>query len=240
MLSVLEVTLKMKDFFLEKILQNNSANYAHVFSAMEQSHEILINQKHSFLIHCVQSNSFIAESDEENKKVDSFCRMFKKFDILRIQTTNENVFNIIKPNFLYNYDCFQAIFPPKSLQKDENLQLLKEKDLDYVCKSYGLEKYITQLYERNRLFGYYENTDFIGYASFHIDESLGALFVKPEFRGKGYGKKIMKALAFCCKNPTKYSQILTTNTESINLHKRIGCEISTKKVFWAYNKEFEY
>lgn len=231
----------MKDFLLEKILQDNSANYAHVFSAIEQSHEILINQKHNFLIHCIQSNSFIAESDEkDNKKLDNFCKMFKNFNILRIQTTNKSIFNIIKPNFLYNYDCIQAIFPLESLQKDENLQSLKEEDLNYVCKTYGLEKYITQLYERNRLFGYYKNDDFIGYACFHIDESLGSLFVKPEYRGNGYGKKIMKALVFSYKNPTKYSQILTTNIGSINLHKRIGCEISTKKIFWAYNKEFEY
>lgn len=231
----------MKDFLLEKILQDNSANYAHIFSAMEQSHEILINQEHSFLIHCIQSNSFIAESDEkDNKKLDSFCKMFKKFNILRIQTTNERIFNIVKPNFLYNYDCAQAIFPLESLQKNENLQLLKEKDLNYVCKTYGLEKYITQLYKHNRLFGYYENANFIGYACFHIDETLGSLFVKPEYRGNGYGKEIMKALAFSYKNPTKYSQILTTNIESINLHKRIGCKISTKKIFWAYNKEFEY
>lgn len=231
----------MKDFLLEKILQDNSANYAHIFSAMEQSHEILINQEHCFLIHCIQSNSFIAESDEkDNKKLDSFCKMFKKFNILRIQTTNERVFNIVKPNFLYNYDCAQAIFPLESLQKNENLQLLKEKDLNYVCKTYGLEKYITQLYKHNRLFGYYENANFIGYACFHIDETLGSLFVKPEYRGNGYGKEIMKALAFSYKNPTKYSQILTTNIESINLHKRIGCKISTKKIFWAYNKEFEY
>lgn len=231
----------MKDFLLEKILQDNSANYAHIFSAIEQSHEILINQEHCFLIHCIQSNSFIAESDEkDNKKLDSFCKMFKKFNILRIQTTNERIFNIVKPNFLYNYDCAQAIFPLESLQKNENLQLLKEKDLNYVCKTYGLEKYITQLYKHNRLFGYYENANFIGYACFHIDETLGSLFVKPEYRGNGYGKEIMKALAFSYKNPTKYSQILTTNIESINLHKRIGCKISTKKIFWAYNKEFEY
>lgn len=231
----------MKDFLLEKILQDNSANYAHIFSAMEQSHEILINQEHCFLIHCIQSNSFIAESDEkDNKKLDSFCKMFKKFNILRIQTTNKRIFNIVKPNFLYNYDCAQAIFPLESLQKNENLQLLKEKDLNYVCKTYGLEKYITQLYKHNRLFGYYENANFIGYACFHIDETLGSLFVKPEYRGNGYGKEIMKALAFSYKNPTKYSQILTTNIESINLHKRIGCKISTKKIFWAYNKEFEY
>lgn len=46
----------MNDFLLEKILQDNSANYAHVFSAIEQPLEILINQKHNFLIHCIQSN----------------------------------------------------------------------------------------------------------------------------------------------------------------------------------------
>lgn len=220
------------------MILDSSPDYAHVTSALQHEHEILINDPTSLLIHCTVSNVYIAEY--QGDFLLDFYNKIKTYPVVRLQTTNRELYNLLIPDFLYHYDCIQAVFDKKVQFCPENFQLLKATDLKYAAESYGMEKYITQLYERNRLFGYYEKDKLIGYAAFHIDESVGALFVKPEFRKMGYGKKILEAAFNEYSNGIKYTQILKENTASVRLHEALGCSISSKKVCWVYNREYEW
>ena len=116
-----------------------------------------------------------------------------KQPVIRLQTFNKKLQSLLVPHFKYNYACEQAIYSANSNYCDSNLKPLEVKNLEYNAQTYEMAEYMTQLYERNRLFGYYENEKFIGYVAFHIDETVGALFVKPEFRRFGYGEKVMTA-----------------------------------------------
>lgn len=221
--------------------------YAHVVSAMEHPHNVVVSPfPDAVIIHCIVSNVYVVEYD--GIKVDDLCAFLKTLSVVRLQTTNRKIYEKLISDFKHNYSCVQVVFSPENITKEtdindivtDKLELLHPENLSYVQKTYEMPEYISQLYERNRLFGWYENNQLIGYVAFHIDETVGALFVKPEFRKQGYGAKIMKA-AFCkYKDGIRYSQILSDNHSSIALHKKIGCQLEEKPVYWVYNEEYLY
>lgn len=213
----------------------------HVLSALQHPHEIVLSNEDMLVIFCTVSNVYVAECNSglEEKAAD----IILKRPVIRLQTSNKKLQSLLVPHFKHNYACEQAVYSADGNCCDSNLKPLEEKDLEYTAQTYEMAEYITQLYERNRLFGYYEKDNFIGYVAFHIDETVGALFVKPEYRRAGYGEKIMTA-AFNLyskinKNVICFSQILDDNESSIRLHKKMGC-IFSDPVFWVYDEEYRY
>lgn len=224
--------------FLTK-LKNNKTDYVHVISALEHPKKLIISKfSDAVIIHCTTSNVHIVEY--EGSDLDNFCNFLKKLKIVRLQTTNENIYKKLLPFFKHHYFCCQAIYEKKGNYFPEEFKLLQKNDLPYVQETYGMSEYILQLFERNRLFGWYEENLLKGYVAFHIDETVGALFVKPEFRKKGLGSKIMKAAFEKYDSGTTYAQILSENEASVKLHKKINCTISSKPVYWLYNEEYNY
>lgn len=224
---------------MEELLKDR-INYPHVISALQHPHQIIINSEDTLLIFCPVSKVFIAEYTGSN--APDFARFIKNQDVIRLQTTNSTLYNLLKPNFSVHYQCVQAVYEKNNKETSGFSQFkpLLPKDLPFAKETYGLEAYIQQLFKRNRLFGWYENDVLTGYVAFHIDESAGALYIKPEFRKKGYGAKLMKAAFEHYDDGIRYSQIVHDNTGSIKLHERIGCSISEKPLFWVYNEDFIY
>lgn len=211
--------------------------YPHVVSAVQHSHRILINTENAFLVHCPVSNVFIAEFSGTD--IASFVNEIKKHKVVRLQTTSRILFETLKNDFSVNYQCVQATYPDGNFT-DSNLELIMEKDLPYAAESYGLEKYIYQLFRRNRLFALYENEKIMGYVAYHIDESTGALYVDPAFRNKGLGAKLLEAAFKNYKDGIRFSQIVNDNIPSIRLHEKLGCKISPVPLYWVYNEDFLY
>lgn len=222
-------------------LEKDSCTYAHVISAMEHPHKVIITPfKDAIIIHCTVSDVHIVEY--AGRDYDKLSTFLNKLPIVRLQTTNQEIYKRLIAKFKHHYTCQQVVFPASKNQEpaDSNLVLLKKSDLSYVQQSYEMPEYISQLFDRNRLFGWYEHSELIGYVAFHIDETVGALFVKPEFRKNGYGAKIMKAAFLKYDDGIRYSQILSENQSSIQLHKKLGCDFGSKEVCWVYNNEYIY
>lgn len=219
---------------MEKLIQDKK-NYVHVANLISGSHKFLLNTENSLLVYFEEPDVFIAETTLQNQ--DELITKIKKENPLRIETTSKNLFNKIKGNFLESYECFQFSLE-NHFQKDENLQYLKSSDVDFVISTYGMEIYVRQLFKKNRLLGYYENSVLKGYVAKHIDGSLGALYVKPEFRRCGYGKKILLSAASFFSDENFYTQVLTQNKKSVKLHESLNLVKSEKIICWAFNKDF--
>lgn len=223
---------------LEKLKQNRT-DYAHVVSALEHPKKFIISKfPDAVIIHSTISNVHVVEYEGQN--LDKFCDFLKKLKIVRLQTTNETLYKKLIPHFKHHYVCTQAVYEKKENYCPPQFGLLKKEDLAYVQETYGMEEYISQLFERNRLFGWYEDNGLTGYVAFHIDETVGALFVKPEFRKKGYGEKIMKAAFEKYNSGISFAQILKENEGSERLHQKLGCSFSSKPVYWVYDEEYNY
>lgn len=220
------------DFFL-----SNPTDFPHIVSATQHIHKIIINTETTLLIHCPFSNVFIAETKDSD--FSGFIRILKTFNIVRLQTTNETLFNFLKSDFAVSYECVQATYPESDFT-DSRLELISENDIPFASSTYGIENYIYQLYQRKRLFALYEKGKIAAYVAYHIDESVGALYVDPQFRKKGLGARLMKEAFKNYKEGIRYSQIVSDNIPSIKLHEKIGCKISSVPLFWVYDEDFIY
>lgn len=220
-------------------LQKDKISYAHVFSAMEHPHKTVVSPfPEALIIHCTVSDVYIAEY--EGSDFEKFCSFLRKLPVVRLQTTSQEIYKRLIPDFKNHYTCKQVVFTSDASPGEEKLLPLSRKDLSYAQQTYEMPEYISQLFERDRLFGWYEDEQLIGYVAFHIDETVGALFVKPEYRQQGYGSRIMEAAFRKYNDGIRYSQILSENQSSIQLHKKLGCEFGSKEICWLYNKEYEY
>lgn len=219
------------------ILKNDSTNYIHLASLLRTPFEVLESTKDSLLIHFFESDIYIAETT--NKNLTSFIALINLFKPEMIETTNIELFNQIRINYLNSYTCYQ--YGPFIQKKaNSNLKILKDNDLNYVISTYHNEKYIRQLYKRNRILGYYVNSNLVGYITKHIDGTLGALYVDPKYRQQGYGKIIIKASTAFFDDPLIYSQVIDDNVNSIKLHNSLHIHQSKNKICWMYNKEFSF
>ena len=81
-----------------------------------------------------------------------------------------------------------------------------------------------------------DGTD-VGFAGLHPEGCFGLLEVFPEQRGKGYGAALeAHILRFCREtNRIPYCQVEEDNLVSINLQRKMGLEISEKRMLMAWN-----
>ena len=214
---------------------NNSKDYIHISSLMRSEYKILYNTEDSFLIYFPESNIYIAESIS-----DSLCELvatIKCYHPDLLETTNLSLFEILRNDYLNSYECYQY-GPFNEKHYDEKLIPLKENDLPYVLSTYHNEKYLRQLFDRKRILGYYDNNELIGYIANHIDKTLGALYVSPQYRNQGYGKKIIKAATLIFDDPLIYSQVMDDNIASIRMHDALNIYKSNRKICWLHNTGF--
>lgn len=217
------------------VILNDSKNYVHIHSLIRSEYSILYNAKDSFLIHFHEPNVYIAESVSEF--LSEFALLIKSYNPDLLETTNQSLYKLLHNDFANSYECYQyGPFIEKIL--DKNLIPLKRADLEYVYATYHNEKYLKQLFDRNRILGYYKDNKLIGYIAKHIDGTLGALFVNPLYRNQGYGKKIVKAATAFFDDSLLYSQVIDDNTISIKMHNGLNINKSSKKICWMYNTGF--
>lgn len=218
-------------------LRNDPTNYIHLISLLRTPYEVIVNTEDSLLLHFQEQDTYIAETTAED--ITSFLQVIDNCHTNRLETTNESIYDYFSKKREFHYKCYQ--YGPFSLAAaDPHLQLLRPADLDYVISTHGEEFYIRQLHARNRLFGYYLDGQLIGYAAYHIDNSVGALYVDPLYRRQGYGGKIISAAASLSNDACTYSQVLVDNTASIRLHDSLPLTRSEKIIHWIYDDGFCY
>lgn len=218
-------------------LRNDPANYIHLVSLLRTPHEIIVNTGDSLLLRFTEQDTYIAETTAED--ITPFLQIIDDCHTNRLETTNEAIYDYLSGKRQTHYKCYQyGPFPLGT--KDPHLQLLRQDDLEHVIATHGEDVYIRQLHARNRLFGYYLDGQFIGYAAYHIDNSVGALYVDPAYRRQGYGGKIISAAASLSNDACTYSQVLVDNTASVRMHESLQLPRSGKIIHWIYDDGFSY
>lgn len=224
--------------YLEHLL-DNSLDYLHVASLISEPCEIVYHTEDSLIFHHLESDTFVAETSAALS--DAFLSALRGSSPDLLETTNLALYELLKDQYRYSYQCFQYSFPvPASDDRDEHLMLLRPEDLDYVILTYENAAYVRELFKRNRLLGYYDLGKLIGYIALHVDGTIGALFVAPEYRRMGYGKRISMAGLRHFSDHVPYSQVLDDNQASIRLHQLLGAIPSKNKINWMFNREFAF
>lgn len=111
---------------------------------------------------------------------------------------------------------------PKNVKIDSldySVRKLSISDADYIYdnssyKEFTSVDYINERIKKGVSVGISKNNELVGWGLTHDDGALGFLHVIPEFRGKGYGKNIVKALI---KKKRKLGGSVFLNVEAQNI-----------------------
>lgn len=217
-----------------------SPDYAHIRAILSGSYETVLNTKDTLILHSDISHVYAVET---TNICESLFQKLYQLSPRLLETTNEKLYQLLSSQneipFEHKYKCLQFTFPDIA-GKDAHLEPLHPADLPYVIDSYESEAYVRQLFSRNRLMGYYVNSVLTGYIAHHIDGSIGALYVKPEYRKKGYGSAIIKAALSAFADSPLFSQVIDDNHASIQLHEALHAAKSDVKICWLYNGGFSF
>lgn len=213
--------------------------YPHLQSLNDGPYVIINNTDTSFIVYYKTPDIYSIEYDKDIIELD-FLKLVYSLNPELIETTNSNIYNILKNNYNTSCACYQYLLNEIEPCSDLNFKKLNDRDLEYVIKTYGSEDYIKQLQERGRIYGYYNGEALLGYIGHHVDGSLGIMYVKEEFRRKGIGKKMVQCSISNFFSNHIYSQVLITNQVSIKFHDSISAVKSPKILYWLYNHDFMY
>ncbi|MDD6303671.1 MAG: GNAT family N-acetyltransferase [Lachnospiraceae bacterium] len=217
-----------------------SPDYAHINAILSGSYETILNTNNALILYSNISHVYAVET---TNICESLLQKLYQLSPRLLETTNETLFQQLSCQnqlpFEHKYKCLQFTFPDIA-EKDSHLEPLHSADLPYVIDTYESEAYIRQLFSHNRLMGYYVNSVLIGYIAHHIDGSIGALYVKPEYRNKGYASAIVKAALSAFADSPLFSQVIEDNTASIRLHEALHAAKSDVKICWLYDDGFSF
>ena len=210
--------------------------YGNLHQFLKFEYDTLYSTKNAFILKILKHNIYVVDcidSEVEKVKID-----LEKYNATFITTWNDKLYELMKSKFKHAHKCYQAIYTGEKIKNNGNLIHLKKEDLEYVKKTYNKgedAKEVEEGFKANNILGYYENDKLIGFVGRHLDHSIGMLYVKEEFRRKGYGSLILKLAFSFFEDQIPFTQIIVDNIASLNLHKKIGCNFGKKYVYWLCN-----
>ena len=176
--------------YLDKI-KEDGINYANIITTLNLPHELILNTKDYFLIYFPEGDIYYAGCDEKSGKDEELCKKINEIGYRVLSTPSEKIAKGLNSKWSRGY--LQYVYRGDIIKESESKMIvLKDEDLEYVQETYKRGEYMVKLHKNKKIWGYYENNVLIGYVLEHANGSTGGLFVKPEFRNKGYGALILK------------------------------------------------
>ena len=221
--------------YLDKIIKDE-INYVNIITILNLPHKMLLNTKDYFLIYFPESDIYYAGCDPQSGKEEELCNKIKELNYKVLTTSNEKISKKLNSKFAKGY--LQYVYRGEIIKEsDSKLIVLKDEDFDYVQETYHKGEYMKRLHKSKKIWGYYENDILIGHTTEKFDGSTGGLFVKPEFRNKGYGTLLLKEGGFSkAKDYARFSQVDFENIASIKAHDKLNCIKCDVTIYWNSNK----
>ena len=220
--------------YLDKI-KEDGINYANIITILNLPHELILNTKDYFLIYFPEGDIYYAGCDEKSGKDEELCKKINEIGYRVLSTPSEKIAKGLNSKWSRGY--LQYVYRGDIIKESESKMIvLKDEDLEYVQETYKRGEYMVKLHKNKKIWGYYENNVLIGYILEHANGSTGGLFVKPEFRNKGYGALILKEGYSRAKEYARFSQVDFENISSIKVHEKLKCIKCDVTIYWNSNR----
>lgn len=145
---------------------------------------------------------------------------------------------------LYNkFECCVAVYTQKiplpMPKSDFEIRQLGEEWVDFVVKHYSKDEdreYILSRICAGVMFGAFIGDKMAGFIGIHDDGAMGILEVLQQYKRQGIGSMLesFQINRQLNKGRVPYAHIITGNTASLNLQKKLGLSIADKKICWMF------
>lgn len=211
---------------------------------------------------CLQSgNARILEEDDEGMLLEDRLAGIRILDVqdprkgiqwLRkhrrhgslVMVLREKVFQQIRQRLPLQSrgPCLQGIWM-KQRPEQHRIELVPAEleDVEYLSQDYDLasqQELMAALRDR-RLFAGLDGTRRVGVCGIHPEGAMGMLYIRPEYRGRGYGEALEQALIseIMDRGLVPYAQVFEDNVASISLQRKIGMSYCDDLVCWFRDED---
>lgn len=154
------------------------------------------------------------ESHQANWDPDIFactCRTGRSLTIVALEYNG----NHYPPNYFYQDDMKNGIFPIESDREIRTFEALRysalSEEAGFTSQPYPV---VRLFWEKGEVIGFYTDNDYFG------DHGIGHIFVRKEFRRKGYATAMVEN--FLTAYPTGDVYILSPNNSMYNVLEKMG------------------
>ncbi len=221
---------------LEQLL-HDTYNYPHLAAICSTPYEVITDTEDTLIVHSPSMGVHIAECVAPDP-ADTIT-FLRALGPVRLETTSLAVYEALRGDYINSYRCRQYVFPPVT-DRDPHVAHVRPEDLPRIIEEYGDEAYIRALFDRNRILGYYHEDRLAGYIVHHIDNTLGLLYIHPDYRRRGFAAALVRTAVACYGDPFTYSQVLEDNEASIRMHEALGVPPLPDLICWVYDRDFSY
>ena len=228
---------------MDNILSYLKKNYLHNFCMIE-----LLNRKEARIFHFCPKGVTIVTSTQIYlvccDDLETYIAHFKKIENLSMCVIHHEF--ALKsaleffPNLQFMFKSYNAVYlnkTPPILNSSLVFKVLDMKYFNFICDNYhslSSKIYIQERINSEVMIGGFIDNQCIGFIGLHDEGSMGMLEVLPQYQHKGYAISLMNYYInkFINQGFCPYSQIIVDNIPSINLHKKIGMDISGDYLIW--------
>lgn len=231
-----------KQTALDYLNQNNLLNADMIDSINHKEADILYADKKGVMVYNISSGAYAISADvgADIQGMLDLCK--KNADCFMIH--QDFYFPLIKEKFktTNKMECYQAVYtrslPPDNIY-DFEIKPLTLDYVDFVVKSYthpANVDYITDRIINNFMFGAFSGNEIMGFIGVHDEGAMGMLEVMHNHRRKGIGYALEAFLIKekLSKGHIPYAHIITTNTASYNLQKKLGLQFADSIISWVF------
>ena len=144
--------------------------------------------------------------------------------------------------FASRLECFQAVYTSGRRFAENSVLDIRQLDVGHLDTIYAYyHDYVEYEYLRRRLasgaiYGGFLGETLCGFIGTHEEGSIGILEVLDEYRGHGFGSALEKFMVdlILDRDEIPFAQLSVDNQISLALHRKLGFEISTDRLYWLF------
>ncbi|NLB70479.1 MAG: GNAT family N-acetyltransferase [Chloroflexi bacterium] len=205
------------------------------------------------LIYALKHGAQILEANENGV---ALFRINQKFMLLAGSSLPEIIKNLSKPDwaelcgsqnvghvaahfgFSEVMECHQLYYPHKTIEFDLELEPLNHDNAAFVLEHYHRldQEELHQAIEQQRIFGVRIQGQLFAFIGLHDDFAMGMLEVLPEYRRRGWGERLERALTakVLSMGELPDGHVIAGNETSLRLQKKLGFVECSNKVYWMW------
>lgn len=212
-----------------------------IFPIRRKTVEILYAEDDGVLLRELVSGAYMCSARDAEKDKDLLRPLGKRglFCLHRKDTADRLAETYA---FASRLECFQAVYTSGRRFAENSVLDIRQLDVGHLDTIYAYyHDYVEYEYLRRRLasgaiYGGFLGETLCGFIGTHEEGSIGILEVLDEYRGRGFGSALEKFMVdlILDRDEIPFAQLSVDNQISLALHRKLGFEISTDRLYWLF------